>query len=47
MFEDHNWVNYKDNLVWASLIIQKPDIKGITYYSLLPFMSYWAFEILD
>lgn len=47
MIEDQNWVSHKDHLTWASLIIQKPDEKGNPFYSLLPFMSYWACELLE
>jgi hypothetical protein len=48
MIEDQNWVKQKDTLTRASLIIQKhDDSKNQVFYSLLPFMSYRACELLD
>lgn len=41
------WVTQKDQLIRASLIVQKPDLQGSPFYTLLPFMSFRAEELLE
>lgn len=47
MWESNKWMPNKDALVRASLLVYKTDNKGQFIYSMLPFMSVRAFELLE
>jgi hypothetical protein len=47
MWGNNSWVDLKDALVRASLLVYKRDDKGSLIYSMLPFMTIRAGEFLD
>jgi energy-coupling factor transporter ATP-binding protein EcfA2 len=47
MWESTKWVSLKDALVRASLLVYKTDNKGKFVFSMLPFMSIRAYELLE
>jgi len=47
MWGNNKWMSLKDALVRASLLVYKPDSKGMFSYSMLPFMSIRAYELLE
>lgn len=47
MWENTKWMSLKDALVRASLLVYKTDSKGTFIYSMLPFMSIRAYELLE
>ena len=47
MWENTQWMSLKDALVRASLLVYKTDSKGTFIYSMLPFMSIRAYELLE
>ena len=47
MWESNKWMPNKDALVRASLLVYKTDNKGQFIYSMLPFMSIRAYELLE
>jgi hypothetical protein len=47
MWGGNEWIQYKDALVRASLLVYKTDNRGQFIYSMLPFMSVRANELLE
>lgn len=47
MWGNNKWMSMKDALIRASLLVYKIDNKGHFVYSMLPFMSIRAYELLE
>lgn len=47
MWGNTEWMGLKDALIRASLLVFKTDSKGLFVYSMLPFMSIRAYELLE
>eukprot|EP00345_Euplotes_harpa_P008334 CAMPEP_0168336432 /NCGR_PEP_ID=MMETSP0213-20121227/11538_1 /TAXON_ID=151035 /ORGANISM="Euplotes harpa, Strain FSP1.4" /LENGTH=226 /DNA_ID=CAMNT_0008341623 /DNA_START=1572 /DNA_END=2252 /DNA_ORIENTATION=- len=47
MWGDTKWMSLKDALIRASLLVYKTDNNGSFVYSMLPFMSVRAYELLE
>ena len=47
MWGSEEWTPYKDALIRASLLVYKTDSSGNFVYSMLPFMSIRAYELLE
>ena len=47
MWGSNTWIPLKDALIRASLLVYKRDSKGTFIYSMLPFMTIRAGELLD
>ena len=47
MWENTKWMSLKDALIWPSLLLYKTDNKGSFIYSMPPFMSIRAYELLE
>ena len=47
MWGGTQWMKLKDSLIRASLLIYKTDISGNFIFSMLPFMSVRAYELLQ
>lgn len=47
MWGNKEWIQLKDALIRASLLVYKTDYKGHFVYSMLPFMSVRAYELLE
>ena len=47
MWGNNSWIPSKDILIRASLLVYKTDNKGMFIYSMLPFMTIRACELLD
>jgi hypothetical protein len=47
MWESQEWYKLKDALIRASLLVYKTGVKNSFIYSMLPFMTIRACELLD